>query len=171
MQTWDQGTRRIYENLSANFRDNIYLNRPVRKVYRQSSHVVVEDEDGVTGDVRRGDLRLQCEPDADDPRQPHDAGALYSLVDTVRERTSQPYGCAFGRLGPSGQRSEALTTRSNHIEQYGARPDNYEITYIMHNQQPWANRSDKPCLVTYNPISEIDGKKIIGKWWVPTHRA
>ena len=42
----------------------------------------------------------------------------------------------------------ALKTRSNHIEQYGARHDNYEITYIMHNQQPWANRSDKPCLVT-----------------------
>ena len=30
----------------------------------------------------------------------------------------------------------ALKTRSNHIEQYGARHDNYEITYIMHNQQP-----------------------------------
>ena len=25
----------------------------------------------------------------------------------------------------------------------------------MHNQQPWANSSDKPCLVTYNPINEI----------------
>ena len=25
MQTWDQGTRSIYENLSANFRDKIYL--------------------------------------------------------------------------------------------------------------------------------------------------
>ena len=47
MQTWDQGTRRIYESLSADFRDKIYLNRPVRKVYRQSSHVVIEDEDGV----------------------------------------------------------------------------------------------------------------------------
>ena len=47
MQTWDQGTRRIYENLSANFRDKIYLSRPVRKVYRPSPHVVVEDEDGV----------------------------------------------------------------------------------------------------------------------------
>ena len=46
MQTWDQGTRRIYENLSAGFREKIYLNRPVRKVYRKPSHVVVEDEDG-----------------------------------------------------------------------------------------------------------------------------
>ena len=58
-----------------------------------------------------------------------------------------------------------LDTRSNHIEQYGARPDNYEITYIMHNQQPWAKRSDKPCLVTYNPISHIDEDKVIKKWW------
>ena len=58
-----------------------------------------------------------------------------------------------------------LETRSNHIELYGARPDNYEITYIMHNQQPWVKRSDKPCLVTYNPISPIDSEKIIGRWW------
>ena len=41
------------------------------------------------------------------------------------------------------------------------RPDNYEITYIMHNLQPW--RSDKPC--TYNPISRIDEGKIVKKWW------
>ncbi|MYC90170.1 MAG: NAD(P)-binding protein [Gemmatimonadetes bacterium] len=47
MQTWDHGTRRIYENLSAGFRDRISLNRPVRKVHRHASHVVVEDENGV----------------------------------------------------------------------------------------------------------------------------
>ena len=58
-----------------------------------------------------------------------------------------------------------LETRSNHIEQYGARPDNYEITYIMHNQQPWANRSDRPCLVTHNATIHIDEQKIINRWW------
>ena len=47
MQTWDQGTRRIYENLSADFRDKIYLSLPIRKVYREATRVVVEDEDGV----------------------------------------------------------------------------------------------------------------------------
>ncbi|MCY3612232.1 MAG: FAD-dependent oxidoreductase [Gemmatimonadetes bacterium] len=47
MQTWAGGTRRIYESLSAGFRDRIHLNRPVRKVYRRASDVVVEDEDGV----------------------------------------------------------------------------------------------------------------------------
>src|SRR5437660_12508079 len=57
--------------------------------------------------------------------------------------------------------TEALGTRSNYIEQYGARPDNYEITYIMHNQQPWAKSSDKPCLATYNTISNIDARNVI----------
>ena len=60
---------------------------------------------------------------------------------------------------------QALETRSNHIEQYGARPDNYEITYIMHNQQPWAKGSDKPCLVTYNPATPIDEAKIVLRHW------
>ena len=59
----------------------------------------------------------------------------------------------------------ALETRSNHIEQYGARPDNYEITYIMHNQQPWAKGSDRPCLVTYNPATPIDEAKIVLRHW------
>ena len=54
-----------------------------------------------------------------------------------------------------GNEVRPLETRSNHIEQYGEKPDNYEITYLMHNQQPWAGRSDKPCLVTYNPVSPI----------------
>jgi predicted NAD/FAD-binding protein len=58
-----------------------------------------------------------------------------------------------------------LDTRSNHIVQYGSRPDNYEITYIMHNQQPWAKRSDKPCLVTYNPVSRIDESKVVKRLW------
>jgi len=35
----------------------------------------------------------------------------------------------------------------------------------MHNQQPWAKQSEKPCLVTYNPITPIDERKIIKIWW------
>ncbi len=61
--------------------------------------------------------------------------------------------------------TKALETRSNFVMNYGSRPDNYEITYIMHNQQPWAKRSDKPCLATYNPIQKIDEKKIVKRWW------
>ena len=47
MHTWDQGTRNIYEHLTAGFRDKIYLSRPVQKVYRNPDGVVVEDAEGV----------------------------------------------------------------------------------------------------------------------------
>ena len=29
----------------------------------------------------------------------------------------------------------ALTTRTSYIEQYGAEPDNYEITHVIHSEQ------------------------------------
>ena len=35
----------------------------------------------------------------------------------------------------------------------------------MHNQQPWAGDSDKPCLVTYNPITRIDEDKVVARRW------
>ena len=165
MQTWDQGTRRIYENLSANFRDKIYLNRPVRKVYRQSSGVVVEDEDGARETF--DEAILAC-----------NANQTLMILDkpTFMERyilssiryESELHNHTIVHSDASvlpDDAARALETRSNYIEQYGARPDNYEITYIMHNQQPWANKSDKPCLVTYNPVSEIDERKIVGRWW------
>ena len=165
MQTWDQGTRRIYENLSAGFRDRIYLNRPVRKVYRESSRVVVEDENGERETF--DEVIFAC-----------NANQTLMILDklTMLERyvlTSVRYESELhnhaivhsdASIIPDNE-VKALATRSTHVEQYGARPDNYEITYIMHNQQPWANRSDKPCLVTYNPITPIDGQKIVARRW------
>ena len=62
---------------------------------------------------------------------------------------------------PRDNEMKPLSTRSNHIQQYGPRLDNYEITYIMHSQQPWASRSGKLCLVTYNWVNPIDEHKII----------
>ena len=165
MQTWDRGTRRIYENLSADFQDRIYLNRPVRKVHRHKSHVVVEDEDGVQETF--DDVIFACNANQtlmllDRPTfleryilssirydsELHNHAVVHSDASVLPDNAAQP-----------------LATRSNHVEQYGARPDNYEITYIMHNQQPWAGGSDKPCLVTYNPVSPIDGDKVVGRWW------
>ena len=165
MQTWDQGTRRIYENLTAGFRDRIHLNRPVRKVYRNRSHVVVEDEDGVQETF--DDVVFAC-----------NANQTLMILDrpTVLERyilssvryESELHNHAIVHSDASvlpDNEVRALATRSNHIEQYGSRPDNYEITYIMHNQQLWAGRSDKPCLVTYNPVSRIDPDRTVGRWW------
>ena len=165
MQTWDRGTRRIYEEMSAGFRDRIHLNRTVRKVYRRPSEIIVEDEQG--NKEAYDDVIFACNANQtlmilDNPTllesfilssvryesELHNHTVIHSDASVLPDNAAKP-----------------LDTRSNHIEQYGARPDNYEITYIMHNQQPWAKQSDKPCLVTYNPISQIDEEKIIKKWW------
>ena len=165
MQTWDQGTRRIYENLSANFRDKISLNRPVRKVYRQSSGVVVEDEDGVQETF--DEVIFAC--NANQTLMILDKPTFLErfILSSVRYE-SELHNHAIVHSDSSvlpDNETNPLETRSSYVEQYGARPDNYEITYIMHNQQPWANYSDKPCLVTYNPINEIDDEKIIERRW------
>ncbi len=165
MQTWDQGTRRIYENLTANFRDRIYLNRPVRKVYRRASCVVVEDEEGVQETF--DDVIFAC--NANQTLMILDRPTLLEryILSSIRyesELHSHTVVHSDSSVLPDNE-AKPLATRSNHIEQYGPRPDNYEITYIMHNQQPWVNRSDKPCLVTYNPNSPIDEQKIVKRWW------
>ena len=165
MQTWDRGTRRIYEKLSAAFQDKIYLGRPVRKVYRRRSDVIVEDERGRTETF--DDVVFSCNANQtlmilDKPTFLE--SCLLSSIRYESELHNHTVVHSDASVLPDND-VKPLATRSNHIEQYGARPDNYEITYIMHNQQPWAKRSDKPCLVTYNPISRIDEGKIVKKWW------
>ncbi len=165
MQTWEQGARRVYAAMSAGFREKIYLNRPVRKVYRYAGEVVVEDEDLNT--ERFDEVVFACNANQtlmilDQPTFLE--GWLLSSIRYESELHNHTIVHADGSILPDNP-VRPLATRSNHIEQYGARPDNYEITYIMHNQQPWAKQSDKPCLVTYNPVSRIDEGKIIRKWW------
>ncbi|MXV98547.1 MAG: NAD(P)-binding protein [Acidimicrobiaceae bacterium] len=165
MQTWDQGTRRIYERLSAGFGDKIYLNRPVQKVYRSESSVVVEDGAGERETF--DEVILACNANQTLMMLDRPTALERYLLSSIRyesELHNHTVVHSDASVLPDNE-VKPLTTRSNHIEQYGARPDNYEITYIMHNQQPWANQSDKPCLVTYNPTSPIDEGKIIKKWW------
>ena len=165
MQTWDQGTRRIYQEMSAAFQDRIYLERPVRKVYRHSSGVAVEDENGETETF--DGVVFAC--NANQTLMILDKPSFLErwLLSSIRyesELHNHTVVHSDDSVLPDSEVKE-IATRSNHIEQYGVRPDNYEITYIMHNQQPWAKRSDKPCLVTYNPISRIDEGSIIRRWW------
>ena len=165
MQTWDGGTRRLYEAMSAGFRDRIDLNRRVSKVFRSPDGVVVEDEAGVQEAF--DDVVFAC--NANQTLMVLDRPTFLEswLLASVRyesELHNHTVVHSDASVLPEDE-VEALATRSNHIEQYGARPDNYEITYIMHNQQPWANGSDRPCLVTYNATSAIDPDKIIEKRW------
>ena len=165
MQTWDRGTRNLYEKMSAGFRDKIHLERPVRKVRRGPQGVEVEDENGKTEIF--DDAVFAC--NANQTLMILDKPTFLErwLLSSVRyesELHNHTVVHSDASVLPDSA-VEALDTRSNHIEQYGVRPDNYEITYIMHNQQPWAKVSDKPCLVTYNPVSTIDESKVVRKWW------
>ncbi|MYD54524.1 MAG: NAD(P)-binding protein [Chloroflexi bacterium] len=165
MRTWDQGTRRIYEHLSLDFRDRIYLGRPVRKVYRRSAGVVLEDEDGIQETF--DDVIFACNANQTLMMLDRPNWLERYILSSIRYE-SELHNHAIVHSDASvlpDNEVKPLTTRSNHIEQYGARPDNYEITYIMHNQQPWAHQSDRPCLVTYNPITPIDQDKIVARRW------
>ena len=161
MNTWDRGTRRIYENLSANFQDKIYLNRPVRRVYRRKSSVVVEDEEGVQETF--DDVVFACNANQTLDLLDSPTWLERKILSSIRYDTDlhrEAIVHSDSSILPDNE-SRPLTTRSTYTEQYGPKPDNYEITYIMHNQQPWARNSDKPCLVTYNPNKPIDERKIV----------
>ena len=165
MQTWDGGTRNIYEKLTESFCDRIYLSRPVRKVIRRETEVEVVDENGDTETF--DEVVFAC--NANQTLMALDKASFFEtwLLSSIRyesELHNHAIVHSDASLLPENE-AQPLDTRSNHIEQYASRPDNYEITYIMHNQQPWAKRSDKPCLVTYNAISPIDESRIVKRWW------
>ena len=165
MTTWERGTQRIYEAMSAGFAEKISLNRPVRKVYREGGRVVVEDAEGVREAF--DDVILACNANQSLMMLDSPSFMERSILASIRydsELHNHALVHSDASVLPENE-VQPLATRSNHIEQYGTRPDNYEITYIMHNQQPWAHRSDKPCLVTYNPISRIDESKIVERRW------
>src|SRR5947209_16285117 len=48
MVTWDQGTRNVYEHMTADFKDRIHLGRGVARVRREKDGVYVTDEHGDT---------------------------------------------------------------------------------------------------------------------------
>ncbi len=165
MQTWEGGTRNVYEKLTETFEDRIYLNRPVRKVYRHPTHVIVEDANGEKETFDEAVLACNANQSLMVLDQPTFMERwLLSSIRYESELHNHTIVHSDESILPNNE-AEPLDSRSNHIEQYGSRPDNYEITYIMHNQQPWAKRSDKPCLVTYNPVSSIDEEKILMRHW------
>ena len=164
MQTWDQGTRRIYENLTADFQDKLYLNRPVRRVYRENSRVVVEDEQRAREEF--DEVVFACNADQTLRILDIPTSLERYVLSSIRYDGEIHHRAVVhhdSSVLPDHE-AQPLTTRSNHIEQFGEKPDNYEITYIMHNQQPWAGNSDKPCLVTYNPHKPIDDRKVLAEF-------
>jgi predicted NAD/FAD-binding protein len=166
MVTWDQGTANLYRRMSESFKDRIHLNRAVKSIVRDSSGVTVKDEQG--REERFDDVVLACNANQGLMMLAQPSSRERYLLGSIKyesELHNHVVVHTDGSVLPNDA-TKCLETRSNFVLQYGSRPDNYEITYIMHNQQPWAKRSDKPCLVTYNPIQKIDESKIVKKWWV-----
>lgn len=160
MVTWDQGTANLYGKMSAGFSDRIHLSRGVSAIVRDQTGVLVRDEAG--REERFDEVVLACNANQ----------ALAMLTEPTRyERwllgsiryESERHGLAVVHSDPSvlaEDAAHALDSRTNYVEHCGARPDSYEITYVMHNQQPWAKRSDRPCLVTYNAVHPIDEARV-----------
>jgi hypothetical protein len=165
MVTWDQGTRNIYQRMTATFADRIHLNRGVERITRDASGVTVRDSSG--REERFDQVIMACNANQALMMLGDASAAERWVLGSVRYE-SELHNHAIvhtdGSVLPNDG-TRALEERSNFVLHYGHRPDNYEITYIMHNQQPWAKRSDKPCLVTYNPIQKIDESKIVKRWW------
>jgi hypothetical protein len=165
MTTWDQGTRTLYQRMAESFAGGIRLGRGVRKVRRRGPRVLVEDQAGVGEEFDEVILACNANQALMMLERP---GRLERFVLSSIRYESELHNHAIVHSDASVLPDNAtapLDTRTNFIVNYGARPDNYEITYIMHNQQPWAKASDKPCLVTYNPISAIDPAKIVARHW------
>lgn len=165
MRTWRGGTRQMYDRLVSDFQEKIYLERPVRKVHRFKTHVLIEDANGDTERFDEAVLACNANQSLMAIAQPtYFETWLLSSIRYESELHNHAIVHSDASVLPDNE-ARPLQTRSNHIVQYGARPDNYEITYIMHNQQPWANGSDKPCLVTYNPMKTIDPSKVLRRTW------
>ncbi len=163
MMTWDGGTRRIYDNLSADFQDKVYLGRPVRKVHRHADGVVVEDASGARESFDH--VVFACNANQALGAMDEPTTLERYVLSSVRY-DAEAHNRAVVHWDASvlpDDDTQPLITRSTFVRQYGTRPDNYEVTYVMHNQQPWAAVSDKPCLVTYNAVSPIDPGKVIAE--------
>lgn len=160
MTTWEGGTRRIHSQLAAEICGEIHLGLGVTRVERDTHGVTVQDTAGRRHRFDR--IILACAADQ--------ALALLTaptrlerwLLGAVRYDGSL-HQTAVVHTDATVLTEDELATRSNVIRHWGERPDNYQITYVMHNQQPWAKRSDRPCLVTYNPVTPIDPAKVVAR--------
>ncbi|QLE70253.1 hypothetical protein FGW37_00255 [Streptomyces rectiverticillatus] len=163
MVTWQGGTRAVYARLTEGFTDRIRTGRPVTELFRRPDGVRVRDANGVT--ERFDQVILACNADhALAVLRP--PGALERRVLGAVRYESGPHRDAVVHTDASLLPDDELdvsATRSTFVRHYGDRPDNYEITYVMHNQQPWGDGAASPRLVTYNARRQPDPDKVISR--------
>ena len=131
--------------MTADFKDRIHLGRGVAKITRTADGVLVRDEHGV--EERFDQVILACNANQALLMLAEPSAGERVVLGAVRYE-SELHNHAVVHTDAAvlpDDDTKPLETRSNWVMHYGSRPDNYEITYIMHNQQPWAKSSDRPC--------------------------
>ncbi|MFI1401138.1 FAD-dependent oxidoreductase [Streptomyces sp. NPDC020681] len=163
MTTWHGGTRAFYSRVTEPFRDQIHLSREVTRIARDEQGVTVYDSVG--GRERFDQVILACNANHALRLLEQPSRAEHALLGRMRyENTIHDHAVVHtdGSVLPVDE-MKVSETRSTYVLHHGSASDNYEITYIMHNQQPWAHSSDRPCLVTCNAVQPIDEKKILAR--------
>ncbi|TYB50766.1 FAD-dependent oxidoreductase [Nonomuraea sp. PA05] len=158
MVTWQGGTRAIYDRMAETLGGRVHLGRAAVRVRRDRRGVTVIDDAGRA--ERFDDVVLACHADQ----------ALALLAGpSVRERLvlgamrydDSMYGRGVAHTDGSVLPEDAQDRSTFVRHRDGGLPDDYEITYAMHNQQAWAREAGVPCLVTYNPRHPIDESKVV----------
>ncbi|MBT2420337.1 FAD-dependent oxidoreductase [Streptomyces sp. ISL-22] len=166
MMTWQGGTREIYRKMTAGFQDRVHLDRPVTAVLRDEHGVTIRDAAGC--EERFDTVVMACNANQSLLALDRPSAWERALLGRVRYNSElHNHAVVHGDTSvlPADAADEMLATRSNFIRQYGTRPDNYEITYLMHNQQPWIREAGRHCLVTYNPERPVDPDTVVAREW------
>ncbi|GHF53279.1 amine oxidase [Streptomyces mashuensis] len=166
MVTWRGGTRAVYARLTEGFADRIHTGRPVTELTRWPDGVYVRDANGVT--ERFDQVILACNANHALALLQRPTALERGLLGAVRYEAGL-HGEAVVHTDASLLPDDELDvsgTRSTFVRHAGGphdRPDDYEITYIMHNQQPWGDGAASPCLVTYNAHRQPDPEKVLAR--------
>ncbi len=166
MVTWRGGTREIYRKMTADFRDRVHLDRSVTAVLRDEHGVTIRDAAG--SEERFDTVVMACNANQSLLALDRPSAWERALLGRVRynsELHNHAVVHSDTSVLPADSADEMLASRSNFIRQYGTRPDNYEITYLMHNQQPWIRETGRHCLVTYNPERPVDPDTVVAREW------
>ncbi|GAB3665582.1 hypothetical protein GCM10027589_30260 [Actinocorallia lasiicapitis] len=155
MTTWKGGTRAVYQAMTEGFADRIELGCAVTEVRRDTHGVRVTD---ATGRKRRYDqVIFACGADEALALLPDASLAERMLLGAVRYDDAI-HGEAVVHTDRSVVPDTAcLAERSTYVDRRTS--GGYEITYLMHNQQPWTADRHRPWLVTYQGAGsrEFDG--------------
>jgi len=160
MLTWRGSTRAFFGNLTASFADRIHTGREVTRIVRDSGGVTVHDASG--GADRFDQVILACNADHALRLLSEPSRAERAILGRVRYETAVHGDVVVHTDATVLPDDQAVAAgRSTVVRQYGAAADNYEVTYVLNNLQPWLDGT--ACLATYNAAGPIDDDAVLAR--------